>query len=345
MSLLSHADRAVARLDGSVQLLPAPDLFVAMYVKKEAVLSSQIEGTQSSLANLLEAEAELFSSNPPDDVKEVINYVAAMTVGLERLDTLPVSVRLIREIHATLMTGVRGGQRDPGELRRIQNWIGPANASITDASFVPPPPADVPTALHDLETFIHDARDIPTLIKIGLVHAQFETIHPFLDGNGRVGRLLVTLLLCEQGILTRPVLYLSHDLRQHRSRYYELLQRIRDNGDWESWLKFFLTAVASVSREATATSRRIVDLRERHRDVIVSRLGKGAANGIKLLETLYSRPVISVKRVQQVTGTTFAASNTLVRRFVELGILEETTGQSRNRVFRYGAYIGLFSGR
>lgn len=231
---LSEADRALGRLDGSIYTLPNPDLFVYMYVRKEAVLSSQIEGTQSSLQDLLSAEAEVLDAAAPRDVDEVVNYVRAMNRGLARLEKLPVSIRLIREIHAELLQGVRGSRLTPGELRRSQNWIGPGGSSLANAAFVPPPPDEVPDALGGLETFLHEPDDLPLLVKIGLAHAQFETIHPFLDGNGRIGRLLVTFLLCERGVLHKPVLYLSHYLKAHRQEYYDRLQSVRDSGDWEA---------------------------------------------------------------------------------------------------------------
>ncbi|MEX0893612.1 MAG: Fic family protein [Gemmatimonadota bacterium] len=342
--LLSRADRALGRLDGSVVTLPNPDLFVFMYVRKEAVLSSQIEGTQSSLQDLLAAEADLFDSlDVPRDVDEVVNYVDAMNHGLVRLGELPVSVRLIREIHERLMRGVRGGRLTPGELRRSQNWIGPGGAGIADAVFVPPPPEMVPEALGALEAFMHAPDDLPLLVKIGLAHAQFETIHPFLDGNGRVGRLLITFLLTERGVLTKPVLYLSHYLKRHRQEYYERLQGVRDEGNWEDWLAFFLRGVVEVSGEATETARRVLLLREQHRTDITSSLGRAAANGHRVLESLFDRPIISVKQAQQVIGTGFAAANTLVARMAELGILREITGNARNRRFRYEPYVRLFS--
>ena len=222
-SLLSRADLALGRLDGSIQTLPNPDLFVYMYVRKEAVLSSQIEGTQSSLQDLLSAEAQIFAAERPRDVDEVVNYVRAMNHGLARLKDLPVSVRLIREIHGELLAGVRGSHLTRGELRRSQNWIGPAGCTLNEAIFVPPPPQNVPEALGALERFLHEDKRLPLLIKIGLAHAQFETIHPFLDGNGRVGRLLITFLLCENGALRKPVLYLSHYFKRHRQQYYVLL--------------------------------------------------------------------------------------------------------------------------
>ncbi|MCK9489952.1 MAG: Fic family protein [Xanthomonadales bacterium] len=340
--LLSKADRALGRLDGSIQTLPNPDLFVFMYVRKEAVLSSQIEGTQSSLQDLLAAEAHILSPGLPRDVDEVVNYVNAMNYGLARLADLPVSVRLIREIHERLLQGVRGAQLTPGDLRRTQNWIGPGGCSLNEATFVPPPPHEVPEALGALETFLHTQSDIPALIQIGLAHAQFETIHPFLDGNGRVGRLLISFLLCQREILLKPVLYLSHYFKRHRAEYYERLQAIRDTGDWEGWLAFFLRGVASVSLEATDTARCILALREDHRARVTQGLGRAAGNGHKVLEHLYQRPIVAVADVEALTATSYTAANNLVSRMVELGVLVEATGYRRNRLFRYQAYIDLF---
>ncbi|ODS96961.1 MAG: cell filamentation protein Fic [Lautropia sp. SCN 69-89] len=341
--LLSAADRALGRLDGSVLTLPNPDLFVFMYVRKEAVLSSQIEGTQSSLQDLLAAEAQLFEQNLPRDVDEVINYVRAMNHGLARLAELPVSVRLIREIHAELIRGVRGGRLQPGELRTSQNWIGPAGCTLNTATFVPPPHHAVPAALGDLENFLHASDDLPPLVKIALAHVQFETIHPFLDGNGRVGRLLITFLLTERGVLHKPVLYLSHYFKQHRRTYYEHLQAVRDQGAWEAWLAFFLRGVIEVAGEAAETARRILQLREQHRAAITAQLGRAAGNGHKVLESLFDRPIVAVNDVQKMTGTTYAAANSLVSRLVKLGVLSEMTGYARNRRFRYAPYIALFS--
>lgn len=339
---LSKADRALGRLDGSIQTLPHPDLFVAMYVRKEAVLSSQIEGTQSSLQDLLAAEARIVSPDRPADVGEVINYVKAMNYGLERLETFPVSVRLIREIHESLMAGVRGQHLTPGELRTSQNWIGPGGCTLAEATFVPPPPYEVPGVLGDLELFLHSEQPLPLLIRIGLAHAQFETIHPFLDGNGRVGRLLITFLLCENEVLLKPVLYLSHFFKQHRQLYYECLQAVRDYGDWERWLVFFLRGVFEVSEQATETARRILLLREQHRQIITDKLGRTAANGHRVLEYLYRNPIVSVNTVQSLIETTYPAANNLVNQLVEHEILHEMTGQKRNRRFIYRAYINLF---
>lgn len=341
---LSAADRALGRLDGSIETLPHPDLFVMMYVRKEAVLSSQIEGTQSSLQDVLAAEAEVFGPDAlPRDVGEVINYVTAMRYGLSRLDTLPVSSRLIREIHGRLLEGVRGSHLTPGEFRSTQNWIGPAGCTPADATFVPPPPDLVTEAMADLERFLHDEDRLPPLIRIGLAHAQFETIHPFLDGNGRVGRLLITFLLTEDGILRQPVLYLSHFLRRHRQAYYDHLQAIREKGDWEGWLRFFLQGVAEVSEEATATIGAILALREEHRARITEHLGRVAGNGHRVLEELFVRPIISVPEVQELIETSYPPANNLVARLEELGILTEITGYSRNRRFRYEPYVRLFA--
>lgn len=265
-----------------------------------------------------------------------------MNHGLDRLAVLPVSVRLIREIHEKLLNGVRGSHLTPGELRTSQNWIGPSGCTLHEATFVPPPPDCIGGALGQLESFIHSERSLPDLITIGLAHAQFETIHPFLDGNGRVGRLLITFLLCEKGILLKPVLYLSHYFKRHRAEYYERLQAVRDRGAWEAWLTFFLTGVAEVSGEATETARKILALREKHRSVITERLGRAAGNGHRVLESLYMRPTLSVIEVQELTGTSYPAANQLVGKLVDSGILVESTGHTRHRRFRYQSYVGLF---
>jgi len=342
-TLLSAADRALGRLDGSIQTLPDSNLFVLMYVRKEAVLSSQIEGTQSSFNDLLRAEARIYDPDRPADVHEVSNYVAALNYGLERLDDLPISVRLIREIHEHLLRGVRGAHLQPGELRKSQNWIGPAGATLNEATFIPPPPHEVPQALSDLEHFMHAKDSMPALIRIGLTHAQFETIHPFLDGNGRVGRLLITFLLCEQGTLQSPVLYLSHYFKANRAEYYKYLQNIRKDGGWEAWLKFFLQGVADVSREATETARAIVDLRETDRDKIINELGRVAGNALKVHELLFRFPLVSVNPIAEMLDVSFTSANRLIERMVDVGILFESTGNARNRVFNYSSYINLFA--
>lgn len=341
--LLSKADRALGRLDGSIQTLPDPDLFVMMYVRKEAVLSSQIEGTQSSLNDLLELEASIADARRPADVGEVVNYVRAMNYGLKRLHDLPISSRLIREIHSELLDGVRGRHLDPGQIRRTQNWIGAQGCTLNEAIFVPPPPHEVEDHLSQLERFIHSDVNIPPLIKIGMIHAQFETIHPFLDGNGRVGRLLITFLLCQNEILIRPVLYLSYYFKRHRARYYELLQKVRDEGDWEAWIKFFLEGVATVSLEATATARAIVELRENHRQTIIDNFGRAAGNGLRVLESLYKTPFTTTTAVQRLLKITFPPASNLIQRMVKADMLVEVTGQDRYRVYQYRPYVSLFS--
>lgn len=339
---LSEADHALGRLDGAVLTLPNPDLFVFMYVRKEAVLSSQIEGTQSSLQNLLAAEAQLFDPDTPRDVNEVANYVRAMNHGLARLADLPVSVRLIREIHAVLMQGVRGGRLTPGELRTSQNWIGPGGCTLANATFVPPPPHEVPGALSDLERFLHDGAGLPPLIQVGLAHARFETIHPFLDGNGRVGRLLITFLLTEKRLLSKPVLYLSHYIKQHRSEYYERLQAVRDAGDWEGWLGFFLEGVVRVSREAAQTAAAILRMREAFRARITEELGRAAANGQRVMDRLFDHPIVNVATVREWLDLTPAGANQIVSRLEGIGLLREITGYARNRRFVFEPYLRLF---
>jgi Fic family protein len=292
---------------------------------------------------VLAAEAEILSPDAPHDVGEVVNYVAAMNLGLSRLADLPVSVRLIREIHAKLLEDVRGSHLTPGEIRTSQNWIGPAGCTLNEAIFVPPPPHEVGPALSDLEKFLHTDCHLPLLVKIGLAHAQFETIHPFLDGNGRIGRLLITFLLCEQEVLLKPVLYLSYYFKKHRTEYYERLQSIRDEGAWEDWLKFFLRGVIEVSKQATETARRILSLREDHRQLVTDNFSRSAANGHRVLERLYTRPIISASQAKELIGSSYQAANDLIERFTELGILNEFTGQARNRRFRYTPYIDLFN--
>lgn len=340
--LLSEADRAIGRLDATTELLPNPDLFVAMYVRKEAVLSSQIEGTQASLTDLLEYEVEAARGGEFGDVREVVNYVQALDYGLSRLDELPMSLRLLREIHAVLLKDVRGSEREPGEFRRSQNWIGAPGSLLSDALYVPPPPDVLLEAMGNLEAFLYDETPMPILIRCGLAHAQFETIHPFLDGNGRVGRLLITLMLYWKGVLRRPLLYLSAYLKRHRQEYYEHLQRVRDQGDWEGWLSFFLGGVRDVSREAADTARSVQQLRERHRD-LVGREVTGTATGLLLLDNLFMQPMLNVNRAADVIGRTYPVANELVATFQRLGLLEEVTGRKRNRVYAYSPYLELFA--
>jgi Fic family protein len=339
---LEPALLAVGRLDILSSLLPDTELFLYAYVRKEAVLSSRIEGTQSSLSDLLLFELDEAPGVPLDDVQEVSAYVAALDHGLARLRSgFPLANRLIREIHGVLLSHGRGSDKEPGEFRRSQNWIGGTRPG--NAVFVPPPHTLVPDCMSELERFLHDeSATLPVVVRAGLAHVQFETIHPFLDGNGRIGRLLITFLLCERGVLHQPVLYLSHFFKRHRQEYYERLQAVRDAGDFEGWLGFFLRGVAEVSVEAALTARRILELREAHRRAITDQLGRAAGNGHRVLDRLYEQPIVSAKDAQALLGTTFAGANQIVQRLVEIGILREITGQARNRRFRYDGYVRLF---
>ena len=337
---LSAADVALGRLDGVAQTLPDPDIFVAMYVRREAVLSSQIEGTQSTLDDVLEFQLDPEGREFPQDVAEVVNYVHAMNYGLDRLTSLPLSKRLIREIHRELMFDVRGAEKGPGEFRASQNWIGPSNTPLSRATFVPPPVYDMHAALDNLEEALHHDLGLPVLVHCALVHAQFETIHPFLDGNGRVGRLLITFLLVHRGMLHRPLLYLSHYLKQNRAEYYDRLMAVRNSGDWESWLLFFLKGVAQTATEATVTARAIIDLRQRHQRLVEE--GRLGVKGLKLLDLLYEWPLLNVNFAKGHLTVAYGTANHLIDEFQRLGILEEVTGGQRNRRFRYTRYLNLF---
>lgn len=343
--LLERATLSLGKLVGSSEILPDPDLFVFMYVRREAVLSSQIEGTEASLVDLLEYEAQAEQTERSVDVREIANYIDALRFGLERVEELPLSLRLIREIHERLMTGVRGGEpiKTPGEFRRSQNWIG--GPSPATARFVPPPVDQMMTSLHELEGLFHDDSRLPILIRVGLAHAHFETIHPFLDGNGRVGRLLITFLLAHEKILREPILYLSIFFKRNRQDYYDRLQAIREKGDWEGWLAFFLEGVAVVSDEATQTARRIVDLREEARAEIGQKLGRRAGSGLILLEDLFRNPIVNVKRVAEITELSQPAANALTNALEDIGILRETTGRKTYRMFAFDTYLKLFEER
>lgn len=335
---LSSADQNLGRLDGVLQTVPNPDLFVAMYVRREAVLSSQIEGTQSTLEDLLAVELEPSTPGLPDDVEEVVNYVDAMNYGIDRLSTLPLSKRLIREIHAQLLRTGRGAARTPGEFRTNQNWIGPDGAPIEQATFVPRPVPDMNRSLDDIERFMNEERLLPVLVHVGLVHAQFETIHPFLDGNGRVGRLLITFQLVQREALHRPLLYLSYYFKRNRAEYYDRLTAVRQAGDWEGWIRFFLRGVAETAAEATRTAQRILALREQHRDAIQARLG---VNGVRLHDLLFDRPLVTINLVKDQLGISFGTANSLVSQLEADGLLIETTGRKRHRIFRYQPYLDL----
>jgi Fic family protein len=340
--LLSDADRALGRLDGVTQTLPDTGLFLLMYIRKEALYSSQIEGTQASLDEVVAFEQNIAGAENPDDIEEVVNYIRAIRYGIARLETLPVSLRLIKELHAELMRGARGKHKSPGEFRTSQNWIGPQGASLANASFVPPPPHTLIEHLGQFETFIHTDTSLPALISIGLAHAQFETIHPFLDGNGRLGRLLITFLLCEKAILKEPALYLSHFFKLHRSEYYQRLQDIRTHGAWEDWLKFFLRGVCEVAKEAASIGAKIVAQREEHRRLVTAKMTHASAgSAFKLLEHLHSTPVISVTKAAEIIERTYSNARELISKLKELKLLEEFTGRDRDRLYRYAPYLNL----
>lgn len=337
-NLVEKANRALGRLDGATYILPNPDLFLYMYVKKEAVLSSQIEGTQASLADLLEYEGGEDDSKS-DDVKEVSNYVAAMRYGIERLKELPLSLRLIKEIHAELLQGTRGGHKAPGEFRTSQNWIGGTMPS--NARFVPPPAHEVLPCMGDLEKFLHDEKNsTPALIKAGLAHAQFETIHAFLDGNGRVGRLLITFILCHDKIIEKPLLYLSLYFKKYRDEYYERLTAIRRDGDWEGWIKFYLRGVYEISQQATEAAKLIMDLQVINR-YLVNSLGKASPTAIRLLDMLYEHPIVAVSFVSRKLKLSSPASRRAIENLQSLGMLKEISGRKRDRLYAYEAYLNI----
>lgn len=342
---LSVADQAVGRLDGTTRLLPDRDLFLAMYVRREALLSSQIEGTECTLDDVLSFDLDPSTQDIPQvDVREVVNYIAAMSEGLERLATLPISSRLLREVHGRLLAEGRGSDRQPGELRSSQNWIGPPGCSLTQATFVPPPVDDMRDAMSDLEKFIATTVQsdgaLPLLVVCGLVHAQFETIHPFLDGNGRIGRLLITLLLCERRVLSAPVLYLSTYLRRERTAYFELLTQVRFRGDWETWLEFFLEGVRETAVDAAVTAQRIHSLREDRRRSLEA--AGATINDLALLDKLFTQPLVNAKWVGDALRVTPPTANSILSRFVKIGALREITGRARNRIFRFDDYLALF---
>jgi Fic family protein len=340
--LLERATIAVGRLDSISTLLPDPHLFLYSYVRREAVLSSQIEGTQSSLSDLLLFELEEAPGTPLDDVVEVSNYTAALHHGMTRLrEGFPLSNRLLREMHTVLMAKGRGSDKQPGEFRRSQNWIGGTRPG--NASFVPPPPHEVEPCMAALEHFLHDtSAGLPVLLKAALAHVQFETIHPFLDGNGRLGRLLIALMLHHGGLLSDPLLYLSLYLKENRAAYYELLDRVRRTGDWETWVDFFLEGVEQTAHSAVQTARRLVDLftTDTHR---IQASGRAAANALRVLAALRQRPVLTLKFLRDSHGITFPTASKAMQSLVHAGIARELTGQRRNRVFVYDAYLAILN--
>jgi Fic family protein len=339
---LELANQTVGRLDGIASVLPDPSLFLYMYIRKEALLSSQIEGTQSSLSDLLLFEAEEAPGVPVDDTREVSNYVAAMNHGLQRLrDDFPLSLRLIREIHGILLSKGRGQDKDPGEFRRTQNWIGGTRPG--NALFVPPPPHLLMNCLGALESFIHcETEDLPLLVKAALVHVQFETIHPFLDGNGRLGRLLITFLMCERGVLREPLLYLSLFFKQNRQTYYEHLQAVRDHGEWEAWVAFFLRGVTETARQGIQTAQNLLRLfsNDRHR---IEQLGRPAATALRLHQFFQRRGLTTIPAASRQLGLSQPTVTSAIVHLQTLGVVRETTGRQRGKVFVYGAFLDLLS--
>jgi len=329
VSLTSKADLALGTLSGLGENLPNPHLLIYPFVRKEAVLSSRIEGTQSSLSDLLLFEAT--KAEKQRDVKEVQNYVHATEYGLKRLEELPLSLRLIRELHAILMEGVRGERATPGEFRQSQNWIGPPGCTLNDATFVPPPVAEMNEALDQLEKFLHAATQLPPLVELAVIHYQFETIHPFLDGNGRIGRLLVTLFLCERSILNKPLLYLSAFFERHRQEYYDRLLEVSQRGAWRQWLEFFLQAVVNQSDDAVRRARRLLDLhRTYHQISLRKRLPPTA---VELVELIFVKPVLNTRVVEDYLKVTFPAAQKAIKALMEEGILAEITGGKRNKAY------------
>lgn len=339
LSLLSEADRKLGRLDGITQILPNPELFVAMYVQKEAVLSSQIEGTQASLTDVLDITTK---DEQREDIGEVVNYVSAMKYGLERLKDFPLCLRLIREIHDKLLIKGRGSNRNPGEFRKTQNWIGPAGCTLADASFIPPTVPDMEKALENLESFFYSDEQLPALIKIALIHAQFESIHPFLDGNGRMGRLLITFWLCQQGILTQPLLYLSYYFKKNRLEYYDRLMAVREKGEWESWIKFFLKGVSITADEATTTAKEILQLKLSCENKITSKGFPTVYN--RLLDELFIHPIITISYTVDLLKVSYPTALKIINNFRSLDIIQETSlGQKRNKKYSFSRYMALLN--
>lgn len=338
--LHERANRALGRLDGISAFLPDPNLFIYSYVRKEAVLSSQIEGTQSSLSDLLLFEMQEMPGALKTDVQEVSNYVAAMQYGLKRLNGgFPLSLRLIKEIHGILLKGARGSDKEPGEFRRSQNWLGGTRPG--NARFVPPPAHEVMPAMGALEKFLHgDPVKVPALIKAGFVHAQFESIHPFLDGNGRLGRLLITFILCAEKALSEPLLYLSLYFKEHRKMYYEMLQRVRAEGDWEGWLDFFMTGVESVALEAETTAKKLFSMFEEHRRKI-QKIGKAASTALRVQDFLKKHAIISLSAMSRELDLSFPAASKAIANLEKLGLVKEFTGKRRHRLYSYEPYLRI----
>ncbi len=339
--LLSEANIALGRLDTMGYLLPNVDYIIAMYVRKEALLSSQIEGTQASLDDIFEYESQVPIKNTLD-VEEVVNYIKALNHGLKRIEEFPMSVRLIKEIHNILLSQTRGMDKTPGEFKRSQNWIGPPGCTLKHASFVPPPPAETLDAMSELELYLHKTHKLPILITCALIHYQFETIHPFLDGNGRIGRLLITFYLCWKKVMQKPLLYLSYYFKLHRQEYYDRLNLVREKGDYEQWINFFLKGIIWASESALETIKQVLALADIHKKKLIKeKISSPIAIG--LLDYLFTKPHVSTHDIAEHFQMTFQTAQTLINHFVELEILREITGKKRGRRYSYWQYLEYLS--
>lgn len=333
VSILSEAERDLSQLSTLIRAFRFPSLLIQPFMRNEAVISSRIEGTHASLIDVYTYEtAQLSFFERTDDVREVYNYVRAMNYGLERLKTLPVSLRLIRELHETLMEGVRGGSLTPGEFRQSQNWIGPVGSTPATAPYVPPPVEEMHQALDAFEKFIHTDTDIPPLIRAGMIHYQFEAIHPFLDGNGRVGRLLIVLLLCEWGLLSQPLLNLSVYIEHYRQEYYDLLLGVSQHGNWEAWLRFFLRGISEQARESVFRMERLQEIRAKYQPMVDQ--DRNSLRMAAVIDYLFSRPVLTVRQATDGLGIPFKTAQAYLSKLVQAGVLREITGFARNRIFQ-----------
>lgn len=337
ISKLVEANRELVKLDTAARLIPNTNLFISMYVRKEALISSQIEGTQCTLDDVLDPELD---TNSNLDVADVINYVQATNYALERLKTLPLCCRLLREIHNELMKGVRGQEKNPGEFRTSQNWIGPANCSLKDARYIPPNKDDMLTAMSDLEKFMNENEDYDALIRIALIHYQFETIHPFLDGNGRVGRLMILLYLMEQKLLSYPVIYISYFLKKNQIEYYDRISEVRRSGNYEQWVVFFLEAVSAAAKDSLDTIEQLSALHDKN-IALLPKTNRKVNNVRILFDYIEKYPIIDIIHTSQQLGVSYNTISNAVRKLQELGILSETTNSARNKVFAYSKYLDI----
>ncbi len=337
VALLVEAHASLAALDSVATRIPDLGLLVSMYVRKEALLSSQIEGTQATLEDILDPSVK---ANANRDVEDVVNYARATEFAVRRLEELPLCNRLLKEVHSVLMEGVRGQEKNPGEFRRSQNWIGGQGCALREAGYIPPSPDDMGLAMADLENYIHADDGSDVLVRAALVHYQFETIHPFLDGNGRVGRLLIVLFLMEKGVLATPALYISYFLKKHRVEYYDRMTELRERGDYEQWVKFFLGALAESARDATATIDELAALHDKNSAAILQ-MGRGAKNAMRVFRYLEANPIVEVGKTAQALGIAFNTAAGAVKRLVDAGILQQAAGGARNRTFAYGDYLAI----